>query len=315
MPLATARLGSGSDVLGLDDEMSRDHDWGLRLTVLVPEDAVARVDAVLEAALPDEWGGHPTRFATTFDPIVRQRAEVASPPAFARSRTGLMLDREPETVEWLSLTGQAVLEVVGGAVFRDDTGELTAIRERLTWYPDDIGRYVLAADWARIGEELQFVGRVSERGDELGSRILAARLARTAMHLGFLLERRWPPYAKWLGTSFATLPRLAAVGTSLEQALAADGWRDREACLVEAVDRLAALQGRMGLPTVHPATQPFFDRPYRGLRSLVEPLLESITDPLLVGRDPVGSVEQWSDSVPLLMDAERRLAATRAMFG
>ena len=254
MPLATARLGSGSDALGVDDEMSRDHDWGLRVTVLVPEGDVARVDAVLEAGLPEEWGGHSTRFATTWDPVVRQRAEVSSPLAFARSRTGLTLDREPDTVEWLSLTGQAVLEVVGGVVFRDDTGELTAIRERLAWYPEDVGRYVLAADWTRIGEELQFVGRVSERGDELGSRILTARLARTAMHLGFLLERRWPPYAKWLGTSFATLPRLADVATSLEQALAADGWRDREACLVEAVDRLAALQGRMGLPTVHPAT-------------------------------------------------------------
>jgi hypothetical protein len=29
---ATARLGSGSDVLGLDTAMSRDHDWGCRLT-------------------------------------------------------------------------------------------------------------------------------------------------------------------------------------------------------------------------------------------------------------------------------------------
>jgi hypothetical protein len=35
---AAARLGSGSDVLGLDDAMSRDHDWGCRLTVLVDED-------------------------------------------------------------------------------------------------------------------------------------------------------------------------------------------------------------------------------------------------------------------------------------
>jgi hypothetical protein len=304
VPLATARLGSGSDVLGLDDEMSRDHDWGLRLTVLVAEADVDRVAAVLEAGLPDEWSGQPTRFATTWDPTVRQRAEVASPLAFARTRTGLTLDHEPDTVEWLSLTGQAVLEVVGGPVFRDDTGELSAIRERLSWYPHDVWRYVVAADWTRLREELPFVGRVAERGDDAGSRILAARLARTAMHLGFLLDRSWPPYAKWLGSTFGDLPGRHDVVAALDTALAAAHWREREAGLVAALDVLAG----------EPATEPFFDRPYRGLRSLAEPLLATITDPLLVGRDPIGSVEQWSESVMLLMDADRRIAATRAMF-
>ncbi len=63
----------------------------------------------------------PDRFATTWDPVVRQRAEVSSPLAFARSRTGLTLDRAPTTVEWLSLTGQAVRDS-SVPVFRDDTG-------------------------------------------------------------------------------------------------------------------------------------------------------------------------------------------------
>jgi len=305
LPLALARLGSGSDVLGLDDDTSRDHDWGLRLTVLVDENDVGRVDSALEAELPESWRGHPTRFATTWDPVVRQRVEVSSPVAFARSRTGLSLDREPTTIEWLSLTGQAVLEVAGGPVFRDDSGELTAIRDRLAWYPDDVWHYALAADWSRLGEELPFVGRTAERGDDAGSRVLTARLAHTAMHLGFLLERRWPPYAKWLGTVFATLPGMADVIADLDRAMRADDWRNREAALADALDRLAR----------QPATVPFFDRPYRGLESFAAPLLEGLSDPLLTGREPIGTIEQWSDNVALLVDAERRLAATRALFG
>jgi hypothetical protein len=47
---AVGRLGSGSDVLGFDDAISRDHDWGCRLTLLVDE---------TERAVPGRQVGRP----------------------------------------------------------------------------------------------------------------------------------------------------------------------------------------------------------------------------------------------------------------
>lgn len=313
LPYAAGRLGSGSDVLGLDDAMSRDHDWGLRLTVLVERAAVEAVAGYLERELPDAHRGRPTRFATTWDPVVRSRVEVATAADFAASRLGIGVDVTWSALDWLAVTGQSVLEVVAGPVFVDSQGAITDIRRRLAWYPEDVWRYVVPADWARIGQELPFVGRTGSRGDDLGSRVLTARIVGAAMHLGFLLERRWPPYPKWLGTMFAGLPSAAAAAAPLRASLTAPAWQHREAAICEAVGVLHEVQRGTGLPTGEQALQPFFDRPFRGLAEVPEVLLDSIADPE-VRRLPagVGSVEQEVDNVAVLTDPQRRVAAARA---
>lgn len=56
-------------------------------------------------------------------------------------------------LDWLSLTGQAALEMTAGAVFEDSDDELTSLRQALAWYPDDVWRYVVACDWHRIDQE------------------------------------------------------------------------------------------------------------------------------------------------------------------
>ncbi len=87
---AAGRLGSGSEVLGLDDDMSRDHDWGLRLTLLVPPGLAVEVENHLDGVLPDSHAGFPTRFAVTGDPVIRHRVEVTSAEEFVAGRLGLV---------------------------------------------------------------------------------------------------------------------------------------------------------------------------------------------------------------------------------
>ena len=207
-----------------------------------------------------------------------------------------------------------MLEITGGEVFHDGPGEITELRARLAWYPDDLWRYVVAADWARLAQELPLMGRVAARGDEVGSRVIAGRLVRAAMHLGFLLERRWPPYPKWLGTLFRRLPRAGGAHDALGAAVSAATWQERQSALCAALDHLHHLQLSVGLPTAERAWEPFFDRPFCGVPdAAARLLLQSVEDPdvrnLPAG---VGSVEQWIDSVDVLTHTDRRIVAAEA---
>jgi hypothetical protein len=276
---AAARLGSGSDVLSLDDAMSRDHDWGCRLTLLVDEDArdqVPRIGAILEEELPERFGEFPVRFPVTWDSALTHRVEVATVADFAASRLGV-----------------------------DPSG--------VAWYPPDVERYVLAAGWQRLCQLLPMVGRTAEAGDELGSRLLSASLAGDLLWLAFALSRRWAPYAKWRGTVFRSLPVAAQLGPLLHAA-AAPSWRERENALTSACTVLLSIQRDRGLPAPESAVIPFFGRPYRTLNGAVpQELLDGICDPDVRRLPPmVGSIEQWVDSTDVLSSPGRRAALQAA---
>src|SRR6185503_6144276 len=56
--------GTGSDVLGLDDAISRDHHWGPRAVMLLRDEDARQVEPVrqtLSRSMPAEFEGHPVR--------------------------------------------------------------------------------------------------------------------------------------------------------------------------------------------------------------------------------------------------------------
>jgi hypothetical protein len=307
------RLGSGSDVLGFDDARSRDHDFGCRLTVLVDDRhhrLLEALDAALDAELPEEIAGWPTRFATTWDARVRHQVDLHTVHDFAATRLGFDVRRRLDPAEWLCLTGQSILEVTAGPVFHDTTESYRHVAGTLTWYSDDLWRYVLAAGWARLAQELPFVGRTGEVGDEPGSRIIAARLCRDLTHLAFLIERTWIPYPKWSGTALHHLPGGEALAETLVAAQSAAHWGERQRKLSDAIDLLAERHRCAGFDLPEPAVVPFFDRPFLVPNGEIsDVLLRDITDSSVRDLPPIGSIEQWCDNVDLLSRPERRARA------
>lgn len=315
VPHAAALLGNGSEVLGYDDDVSPDHDFGPRVQIFLAPDADHGPVRAALAAVPSHFEDDP----------VEPNVELVTPADYFRGALGVDPVSGMTLADWLLAPTQRLASLTAGGVFHDPDGWLGRRRAALAWYPDDVWRYVLAAGWLRVAQEESFVGRTGGTGDDLGSRVLAARLARDLMSLAFLVERRWAPYAKWFGRAFADLPTAATLGPVLSEALSATDWRAREASIATAAGLLAEATNKLGLAEpVDPGVRQFYTRDVRVLGSerLVTALTDAITDLELtalldhLGRRPrstigvlPGAIDQAVDSVEVLTHPSRCRAA------
>ena len=205
------------------------------------------------------------------------------------------------TRDWLVTPQQSLASVTAGAVYHDGLGQLEPVRQALAWYPRDLWLWQLAGQWRRIGQEEPFCGRADEVGDDLGRRVLVGRLARDVMRLCFLLERRYAPYSKWLGTAFGRLEAAGTVGPLLAAAMAADRWPAAEEALVAAYQEVATRHNRLGLTEpLDPAPRQFFDRPWLVLDAdrFAVACLDAMADRRLASLQPIGAIDQFVDSPP-----------------
>lgn len=332
VPHAAALLGEGSEILGYDDEVSTDHSFGPRVQLFLSPDCDPGPVHARLAGLPEEFAGYPVAFpySARHGGRPHHQVEVTTPAGFFAERLGVDPAAGMGLADWLLAPTQRLATLTRGAVFHDPHGELASRRAALAWYPDDIWRYVLAAGWLRVGQEEPFVGRTGGSGDDLGSAVVAARLARDLMRLAFLVERCWAPYSKWLGRAFAQLRLATEVGPPLRAALGAPDWREREAALCAAASRLGAATNRLGLAVeVDPAPRRFYTRDVRVVHAerFTEALTAAVTDPgvldlldrlglrtgTTMGTLP-GAIDQAIDSVDVLCNPSR-CRAVAAVLG
>ncbi len=318
---AAGHLGSGSDVLGFDTEMSRDHDWGPSVTLVLAERDAGLIEplrTLLAERLPRVFLGYPAGFIDSPDEPgtdIPATSDSTGPlrhhvfPTTLRRLTaehlGWSYGQPLEPADWLSIPSQRLRSMVEGAIHHDDSGELTELAECLAWYPRDVWLYLLACGWQRIGQEDHLMSRAGYVGDELGSALIGSRLARDAMTLCFLYERRYAPYPKWFGSAFQQLVCAGELTPLLWRAQTAVTWREREAVLGEVMVELGHLHNRSNLTLpLETQTRFFFSRPFQVIQAerYVTALLAEVRDPLvgrLLDRPLIGGVDQFSDNTDL----------------
>jgi hypothetical protein len=239
-------FGSGSECFGFDDEVSRDHDFEPGFMILLPgEDVIDRKAAfALERAyakLPKEFMGLER---CALSPVGGSRHGVMRLADFLQQKTG-----SPDGVltvgQWLETPSHALAEAVNGEVFHDGSGELAAIRNRLSRYPADIRRKKLAGHLLLAAQAGQYnFTRCLKHGETGAAQLAAIEFARHAMSAAFLLNDVYEPFYKWSFRALSELERLSELARLLEY-LISSGNSERESSkkseIVEQICRDIAL--------------------------------------------------------------------------
>jgi hypothetical protein len=222
-------VGRGSDVLGADDEWSRDHGWGPRFCLFLDAEDWQAMGGEMEARLntlrPHVFRGiELVRYRT--DPIT-----VSTIDRFYRDLAGS--SQPPQSVrEWAAADESALCQAQAGRVFYDPSGRLgeRARAFEAAYYPDAIWKWRIASRLFRLWHygDYNLRDRLLKRRDGVSALVGQGCVVEAAMQLAFLLNRRFAPYWKWLHWGFVRLPYLA----------------DRLEPLLTELEALSSLQGR-----------------------------------------------------------------------
>ncbi len=203
-------FGLGSEALKMDDDLSRDHHWGLRIDALMPDRVFDnRREAIMDtlsAHLPDSFQGHSLR-----------EGHLSGAGLAPDSLTGLLhrtigLDQAPRTnEEWLGIPEEDITHLINGEIWHDPSGVFSKIRSAFVeYYPEPV-RLRRIAHWCRYfsGMGTYALKRAILRNNDYYAATRFGTAIRLGVQLAFLLDKRYFPYDKWIMAYFERLPRLA----------------------------------------------------------------------------------------------------------
>ena len=320
---AAGRMDYGSDVLGFDTPMSMDHGWGPKITLYLREDHYKiyheKLNVYFANHLPFTIQGFPTNFG---EPLadggvmsykdsypIHHMITITTPGKWLLEYLGVDIDQPITPKIWLTIPQQRLATLREGRIFYDGLGSLTDFRNTFHWYPHDIWLYLLSSQWKRIDQDEPFIGRTGSVGDELGSKLIAARLVQDLMRLGFLMNKTYIPYRKWFGSAFQRLSIAKNITPILFEVLDSQNWEERQKHLSRAYLFFAEEHNKLNItPLIEPEISNFHNRPFLVIHSarFADALLSQISDPDIKSLPPyLGNIDQISDNTDILENVDR----------
>ena len=241
--LAAGLCGSGSECLGYDDEISRDHDFEPGFCIFLPGEDI--VDSKTEfrlqrfyTHLPDEFMGMKRN---RISPVGGSRHGVIRRDAFFVSKCG-----DPagnlNVSQWLRVPESSLLEAVNGEVFYDGDGTFTKIREKLSYFPEEVRLKKLAGYLLLMGQAGQYnYPRLLQREETGAAQLAVHTFTDAALHVIFLLNKRYMPYYKWSFRAQKDLDRFSELSESLEFLISSGNEKDHRPLKAEMIEDIAAL--------------------------------------------------------------------------
>ena len=219
--VAVGLIGSGSECLGFDDEVSRDHDFEPGFCLLLPDESV--IDRRAAFQLERAYGKLPREFMgfkrSAMAPVGGARHGVLRTRDFFTEKVGAP-DGILTVDQWLKLPQQALLEATGGQIFRDDLGEVTAIRDALSHMPEDVRKKRLAGHLLLMAQAGQYnYLRCLRHGEPAAAQLAVNEFVKSCIEVVFLLNRVYAPYYKWSFRALRRLPKLDLTAETLEYLL------------------------------------------------------------------------------------------------
>lgn len=242
--IAAGLVGEGSECMGFDDAISRDHDWGAGLCLWLQDEDYAQEGERLAkalASLPGTFQGYPVRASHTNG---AQRTGVWRINDFYFRYLGSRT--LPQSLRaWLTIPEDHLATATNGKVFTDPAGEFTRMREALlAYYPEDVRRKKLAARCAIMGQAGQYnLPRCLARKEFVAASVAEAAFIEATCSALFLLHKRYKPFYKWAHHALALLPAPAGeVATALTSLVQAKGETTQGGELkVALIERICAL--------------------------------------------------------------------------